>query len=84
MNPSGGGGAVRAIDDAVTLANWISTLRMASEEDIEKVFKEYRAERYPIAKEAFVESQMFSRNLGKVARRFFTNMKYAGTAFLSC
>lgn len=71
MNPSGGGGAVRAIDDAVTLANWISTLRMASEEDIEKVFKEYRAERYPIAKEAFVESQMFSRNLGKVARRFF-------------
>ncbi|KAF8982019.1 hypothetical protein BGZ52_002274 [Haplosporangium bisporale] len=65
MNPSGGGGAVRAIDDAVTLANWLSTLRMASEEDIENVFKEYRAERYPIAKEAFVESQMFSRNLGK-------------------
>ncbi|KAF9376060.1 hypothetical protein CPB97_011064, partial [Podila verticillata] len=65
MNPSGGGGAVRAIDDAVTLANWLSTLRMASEEDIENVFKAYRAERYPIAKEAFVESQMFSRNLGK-------------------
>ncbi|KAG0325771.1 hypothetical protein BG000_001685, partial [Podila horticola] len=65
MSPAGALGAVTAIHDAVTLANWLSTLRLATEEDVEKTFKEYRAERYPLAKEAFVTSQMFIRNLGK-------------------
>ncbi|KAF9309234.1 hypothetical protein BG003_010008 [Podila horticola] len=65
LNPSGASGAVTAIHDAVTLANWLSTLRSAPVEDIEKVFAEYRSERYPVAKEAFVSSQMFARNLGK-------------------
>ncbi|KAG0339446.1 hypothetical protein BG000_002078 [Podila horticola] len=64
----GGLGAVLAIDDSVTVANWLSTLRMATEEDVEKVFKKYRAERYPVAKEAFQTSQMFIRNLGMVKR----------------
>ncbi|KAF9309296.1 hypothetical protein BG003_009925 [Podila horticola] len=65
MNPSAGIGGVQAIHDAVTLANWLSTLRMPREEEIEKVFKEYRTERYPVAKAAFETSQMFTRNLGK-------------------
>ncbi|KAF9332471.1 hypothetical protein BG006_004645 [Podila minutissima] len=40
-------------------------LRQASAEDLEKVFKEYRAERYPVAKEAFEASHVFIKNLGK-------------------
>ncbi|KAG0339454.1 hypothetical protein BG000_002086 [Podila horticola] len=45
MSPAGGVGAVTAIHDAATLANWLSTHRLATEEDIEKVFKKYCAER---------------------------------------
>lgn len=40
-------------------------LRAASEEHIDNVFKEYRAEKYPVVKEAFKSSQMFTRNVGK-------------------
>ncbi|KFH70608.1 hypothetical protein MVEG_03458 [Podila verticillata NRRL 6337] len=65
MNPMGGVGGINAIHDAVTLANWLSTLRVADDEGIEAVFKEYRAERYPVAMEAFKSSQMFTHNLGK-------------------
>ncbi|KAG0011662.1 hypothetical protein BGZ81_002050 [Podila clonocystis] len=65
MNPSAGIGGVQAIHDAVTLANWLSTLRVPGDREIEKVFKEYRTERYPVAKAAFETSQMFTRNLGK-------------------
>lgn len=66
MNPSGGVGGIAAINDAVTLANWLSTLRMAGEKEIGKVFRKYRAERYPVAKAAFDASQTFTRSLGKV------------------
>ncbi|KAG0085738.1 hypothetical protein BGZ92_008763 [Podila epicladia] len=65
MSPAGLVGAVTAIHDAATLANWLSTLRQPSAEDLEKVFKEYRAERYPVAKEAFEASHVFIKNLGK-------------------
>ncbi|KAG0029856.1 hypothetical protein BGZ81_003346 [Podila clonocystis] len=65
MNPAGALGAVTAIHDAVTLANWLSTLRLATEEDITNVFKKYRAERFPVAKANFVASQGFVKNLGK-------------------
>lgn len=54
--------------DAVTLANWFSTLRMAREKDILNVFKEYRAERLPVVKDAFKSSQMLTKNLGKVIK----------------
>lgn len=67
MNPTGGVGAINAMHDAVTLANWLSTLRAATRNDVEMVFKEYRAERLPVVKEAFVASQLFTRNIGKVA-----------------
>lgn len=69
MNPVGVAGAVTAIHDAVALANWISTLRLPTNEDLARVFQEYRAERYPVAKEAFVTSQLFIRNMGKVKGR---------------
>ncbi|KAG0019957.1 hypothetical protein BGZ81_009530 [Podila clonocystis] len=59
-----GDGAIIAIQDAVTLANWLSTLQLPGERMIEDVFWEYRAERYPVA-EAFESSQMFTRNLEK-------------------
>ncbi|KAF9203109.1 hypothetical protein BGZ59_001801, partial [Podila verticillata] len=65
MSPAGGSGAITAIHDAVTLANWLSTLRFADNKKIEEVFKEYRAERYPVAKVAFETSKMFRHNLGK-------------------
>lgn len=66
MNPTGGVGAINAMHDAVTLANWFATLRVATKEDLEIVFKEYRAERMPVVKDAFEASQLFTRNIGKV------------------
>ncbi|KAF9320282.1 hypothetical protein BG003_006672 [Podila horticola] len=68
MNPSGGIGGIQAIHDAVTLSNWLSTLRLAGEKAIENAFKEYRSERYPVAKAAFETCQMFTRSLGKTFR----------------
>ncbi|KAF9384138.1 hypothetical protein CPB97_005908, partial [Podila verticillata] len=65
MNPTGGVGALMAISDAVTLANWISILGVPDVKDCEKIFKQYKAERYPAAKEAFESSQLFSKTLGK-------------------
>jgi len=66
MNPSGALGAVSAIHDAVTLANWMSTLRLPGPKEVQDIFKEYRAERYPVAKANFETSQLFIRNMGKV------------------
>jgi len=37
--------------DAVALANWIVSLESPSMVDVESAFKEYHAERFPIAKE---------------------------------
>ncbi|KAG0339380.1 hypothetical protein BG000_002241 [Podila horticola] len=71
MNPCGAAGAVTAMHDAVTLANWISTLRFPSMTDLDQVFKEYRAERYPVAKEAFETSQMFAKMAGKTLMAVF-------------
>ncbi|KAF9212225.1 hypothetical protein BGZ59_007071 [Podila verticillata] len=65
MNPTGGLGATMAMHDAVTLANWISTLKFAEVKDMEEVFKEYRAERRPVALEAYHSSQMFTKTVGK-------------------
>lgn len=81
MNPSGALGAVSAIHDAVTLANWISTLRLASPKEVEDIFKEYRAERYPVAKANFETSRLFIRNMGKVVD---THENRSRTAKYSC
>lgn len=66
MSPAGGSGAITAIHDAVTLANWMSTLRLAGEKQVVKAFKEYKTERYPVAKDAFKASQVFIKSFGKV------------------
>lgn len=66
MNPTGGAGALTAMHDAVTLANWINTIEIASVPNLETIFKEYQSERHPAAKDAFGASQLFSRILGKV------------------
>ncbi|KAF9406180.1 hypothetical protein BGZ94_003215 [Podila epigama] len=81
MNPSGGLGAVHAIQDAVALANWIRTLRSPTVKELGKVFQEYRAERYPLAKDAFATSQMMRRNFGKnisaaMTREFMKRMPF--------
>lgn len=55
-----------AIHDAVSLANWISTLRSPSNSDLDTIFTEYRAERYPIIMEALQSSVMFGANVGNV------------------
>ncbi|KAG0360517.1 hypothetical protein BG005_010541 [Podila minutissima] len=65
MNPSGGVGALNAMFDAVTIANWISTLESSSVSDLDVIFKEYHAERYPVAQAAYARSKMFAYNLGK-------------------
>ncbi|KAG0082836.1 hypothetical protein BGZ93_002184 [Podila epicladia] len=72
MNPTGAAGALTAMHDAVALANWINTLQRPTLSDIDKVFKEYRTERHPVAKEAFDTSKMFTKNIGKNFSAVFT------------
>lgn len=69
MNPAAGAGAVSAIHDAVTLANWIATLKSKSLPEVETIFKEYYTERYPVAKAAFKTSQQFSKLMTKVKKK---------------
>ncbi|KAF9410340.1 hypothetical protein BGZ94_001678 [Podila epigama] len=74
MNPAGGMGAINAMQDAITIANWIEVLdRNSTMAEIEKAFKEYKKERYPWALSAYRDSQIMSKlvavNLtGKIAR----------------
>ncbi|KAF9200796.1 hypothetical protein BGZ59_003091, partial [Podila verticillata] len=42
MNPSGAVGAIAVIHDAVTLANWISTLSLPTAPELEAVFEEHQ------------------------------------------
>ncbi|KAF9321207.1 hypothetical protein BG003_003031 [Podila horticola] len=67
-----GHGATSAMHDAVALANWIVSLESPSMVDVNNVFKEYQAERYPIAKEEFEQSQVFTNVLGKGIRSAIT------------
>ncbi|KFH66062.1 hypothetical protein MVEG_08163 [Podila verticillata NRRL 6337] len=65
LNPSGGAGALSAIHDAVALANWICSLQSTSLPTLARVFKEYHAERHPIAKRNLLNSQVLSALGGK-------------------
>ncbi|KAF9302945.1 hypothetical protein BGZ74_004601 [Mortierella antarctica] len=65
LNPAGGVGALTAMHDAIALANWICSVQSRDMADIEASFKKYRAERLPIAKEAFENSRMFDSIGGK-------------------
>lgn len=54
-------GAINAMMDAVTLANWINVLNTSStHEEIDAAFREYQTERHPMAVKAFTDSQMMS------------------------
>ncbi|KAF9370612.1 hypothetical protein CPB97_002612 [Podila verticillata] len=70
--PSSGQGAATAMQDAVTLANWINSLDSWGVYDLNPVFKEYRNERYPIVKGEFETSQGFTSILGKDLRSVTT------------
>ncbi|KAG0337910.1 hypothetical protein BG000_004805 [Podila horticola] len=73
MSPAGGMGAVCAMHDAVVLANWINVLHHDStEEEVEKVFKEYRNERLPYVMQAYNFSQSNSHLIGSTFRGKFT------------
>ncbi|KAG0018550.1 hypothetical protein BGZ81_010186 [Podila clonocystis] len=79
LNPAAGAGALSAIQDAVTLANWICALQTKEVPELEMAFKEYKAERFPVIKEAFATSQLFksmgAKNFNaKIARLFFKYM----------
>ncbi|KAG0035399.1 hypothetical protein BGZ82_005291 [Podila clonocystis] len=65
MVPSCGQGVTVAIQDAVTLANWIVSLQSHTVEDLDTIFKEYRAERYPVVRGEVETSQGFTNILGK-------------------
>lgn len=84
MNPSGAVGAISAMHDAVTLANWISTLSLPTVPELKAVFEEYRAEWYPVAQKAFESSQVFSKALGKVKliKEFMTVFSFSNLFFV--
>ncbi|KAK3822705.1 MAG: hypothetical protein J3Q66DRAFT_424105 [Benniella sp.] len=66
VHPASGAGAVHAMQDAVALVNWISVLNSTTTiEDAEKVFEEYRAERFPVLQVVFNNG----RGLSKVTAR---------------
>lgn len=75
LSPAGGAGALTAMHDAVALANWICTLQTKAQPEIEAIFKEYRNERYPIAKKAFESSKLMrltgGKNLAGVVSRYW-------------
>ncbi|KAG0201736.1 hypothetical protein BGX28_005547 [Mortierella sp. GBA30] len=61
-----GDGAVSAMHDGITLANLIYTLPISpSQEEIAKMFAEYKSERYPVALEAFKNSKVLSWGIAK-------------------
>ncbi|KAG0330713.1 hypothetical protein BG000_011559 [Podila horticola] len=64
LHPASGGGALNAIQDAVALANWISSLESSSLTELETIFKEYRDERHPALQQAFATAQVF-KSLGE-------------------
>ncbi|KAK3825579.1 MAG: hypothetical protein J3Q66DRAFT_328072 [Benniella sp.] len=63
MLPSGGQGAVNALQDAVILANCLYDLESKSSNHITEAFKSYKEQRYPHAKYQMDKS----RALGKVS-----------------
>ncbi|KAG0342027.1 hypothetical protein BG000_007220 [Podila horticola] len=65
LNPAGGAGALSAIHDAIALSNWINTLETKELPEIKQIFTEYYKERYPVVKDNFERSQIFSKLTGK-------------------
>ncbi|KAG0256406.1 hypothetical protein BG011_004572 [Mortierella polycephala] len=79
VHPAANAGAVNAMQDAVVLANWINTLSSTKLNDIEKVFKEYKAERFVTAKATFHNGHTMAKIVGnnvqaRFIRTFFRNI----------
>jgi len=53
--------------DAVTLGNWITALQDPSIESLEKAFREYKAERYPVVMAAYNNGRLLSKVNAKVS-----------------
>ncbi|KAF9954069.1 hypothetical protein BGZ72_004931 [Mortierella alpina] len=68
IHPAGGRGAISAIHDAICVANWINVLPSPSVENLERIFKHYKAERLPPAEAAYA----FGRNMANVSARAST------------
>ncbi|KAG0373921.1 hypothetical protein BGX24_011065 [Mortierella sp. AD032] len=68
FNPAGGAGAVNAMHDAVSLANYINALpNHPSVDEITKAFSAYREERIQWVQEAFNSSKFFKAMAAKIA-----------------
>ncbi|KAF9104951.1 hypothetical protein BGX27_009862 [Mortierella sp. AM989] len=66
VHPASGRGAQLAIHDAIALANWISILPSnPSIQELERIFKEYKTERYPDAEDTYNQGRMYARILQK-------------------
>ncbi|KAF9343499.1 hypothetical protein BGX26_005631 [Mortierella sp. AD094] len=79
MNPSGGLGAQTTMSHAVVLANYINTLATVESEEVEKVLKAYKDERYPIGKAGVESSAAMSKMvkqglMGKIVRAILGHM----------
>jgi len=68
MHPAAGLGAVSAIHDAIVLASRLYELPSTDLEDVDKVFKEYRAERYPLAIKSYDSSKSMSKLISHVRK----------------
>ncbi|KAF9915372.1 hypothetical protein BX616_006304, partial [Lobosporangium transversale] len=65
IHPASGAGAMNAMQDAVALANWISVLDSTAVEEMTEAFREYKAERYPVAIKAFENGRALSKATAK-------------------
>ncbi|KAF9936714.1 hypothetical protein BGZ65_002115 [Modicella reniformis] len=72
MHPAAGLGAVSAIHDAVVLASRLFGLPSTGVEDIEDVFREYRAERYPLA----INSYRTSKQMANMTAQGWINVLF--------
>ncbi|KAF9308471.1 hypothetical protein BG003_011053 [Podila horticola] len=52
------------MQDAVVLSNWIAALPHLDDQDTEKIFEEYKKERYPIVMATYYVGRMFSKVAG--------------------
>ncbi|KAK3835606.1 MAG: hypothetical protein J3R72DRAFT_494074 [Linnemannia gamsii] len=80
FNPTGGAGAVNAMHDAVSLANYINALpHHPSVDEITKVFNAYREERIKWVQEAFNSSKFFKAMAAKTIIAFLPRAEDTGS-----
>ncbi|KAG0260759.1 hypothetical protein BGZ95_004362, partial [Linnemannia exigua] len=61
IHPGGGQGVVTALHDAIALANLLYALPSSTNEEVTKVFEEYREERHPIVSQTFKSAQLIRK-----------------------